>query len=95
MPPPTDIFRYKESDIVLMTDEEANRDTARWPSETNIVSLGIRIPPYALSRPLPMLIGNNPMDPASGIARSRPRRIERRCVRFLLCASESTRPSPL
>lgn len=74
-----------------MTDEEANRDTARWPSEANIVSLCIRIPLHALSRSLPMLIGNNPIDPASGIARSRPRRIERRCIRLLLCASESTR----
>ncbi|KAI9436822.1 caspase domain-containing protein [Lactarius psammicola] len=32
-----EVFRYKEIDIFLMTDEEANRDTARWPSEANII----------------------------------------------------------
>jgi hypothetical protein len=32
-----DIFHYR--DITLMTDEEANRETALWPSAENIVSL--------------------------------------------------------
>lgn len=35
-----DVFNYKKEDICLMTDEEANRDTALWPSQANIVSLG-------------------------------------------------------
>ncbi|KAF8258290.1 caspase domain-containing protein [Lactarius quietus] len=32
-----EVFRYKERDIFLMTDEESNRDTARWPSQANIL----------------------------------------------------------
>ncbi|KAN0136659.1 Caspase domain containing protein [Lactarius tabidus] len=32
-----EVFRYKERDILLMTDEESNRDTARWPSQANIL----------------------------------------------------------
>ena len=59
MPPPTEVFRYKSRDIFLMTDEEANRDTERWPSQTNIVSLCIRILPSAFSRLLPALTSHN------------------------------------
>jgi hypothetical protein len=29
---------YRYPDVVLMTDEEENRDTDRWPSMENIVS---------------------------------------------------------
>jgi hypothetical protein len=32
-----DIFSYKEEDICLMTDEEANSNTELWPSEANIM----------------------------------------------------------
>jgi uncharacterized caspase-like protein len=32
-----EVFRYKERDIFLMTDEESNRNTARWPSQANIL----------------------------------------------------------
>ncbi|KAF8264266.1 caspase domain-containing protein [Lactarius quietus] len=32
-----ELFDYKEEDIYLMTDEEENIDTARWPSEANIM----------------------------------------------------------
>ncbi|KAF8258455.1 caspase domain-containing protein [Lactarius quietus] len=32
-----DIYGYREEDILLMTDEEANRDTAPWPSRANIM----------------------------------------------------------
>ncbi len=46
-PPLAEVFRYKEKDIFLMTDEEANRDTTHWPSEENIVSLCIRIIAYS------------------------------------------------
>lgn len=35
----SDVFDYKEEDIRLMTDEEANGNTAMWPSEANIVRL--------------------------------------------------------
>ena len=35
----TELFDYKEEDICLMTDEEAHKDTALWPSEANIVRL--------------------------------------------------------
>ncbi|KAH9059176.1 caspase domain-containing protein [Lactarius vividus] len=31
------LFHYKEEDICLMTDEEANCDTSLWPSEENIM----------------------------------------------------------
>ncbi|KAH8989874.1 caspase domain-containing protein [Lactarius hatsudake] len=31
------LFHYKEEDICLMTDDEANRNTALWPSEENIM----------------------------------------------------------
>jgi len=90
-PPLAEVFRYKEKDIFLMTDEEANRDTTHWPSEENIVSLCIRIQPYALSCPLLTLINNIP---DSGIARSRSRRIKWRCIRILLWASASILPRP-
>ena len=59
MSPPTEVFRYKSRDIFLMTDEEANRDTERWPSQANIVSLFVRILLYAFLRPLLALISNN------------------------------------
>jgi len=32
-----ELFNYQEQDIYLMTDEEANANTARWPSEANIM----------------------------------------------------------
>jgi len=38
-----------------MTDEEANGNTALWPSEANIVSLGFRIQLYVLPLSLPTL----------------------------------------
>ncbi len=36
---PPELFHYKEEDIRSMTDEEANMNTALWPSKENIVSL--------------------------------------------------------
>ncbi|KAI9436821.1 caspase domain-containing protein [Lactarius psammicola] len=32
-----ELFHYKEGDICLMTDEEANRETTLWPSKANIM----------------------------------------------------------
>lgn len=32
-----ELFNYKAEDVYLMTDEEANRNTALWPSEANIL----------------------------------------------------------
>ncbi|KAF8258285.1 caspase domain-containing protein [Lactarius quietus] len=32
-----ELFDYKEEDIFLMTDEEAHKDTAQWPSKANIM----------------------------------------------------------
>jgi hypothetical protein len=32
-----DVYRYREQDIFLMTDEEGNKRTERWPSALNIV----------------------------------------------------------
>jgi hypothetical protein len=54
----SELFHYKEEDIYLMTDEEANSNTALWPSGANIVSLGLHIRPYALPWPLPALTDN-------------------------------------
>ena len=51
----SELFHYKERDICLMTDEEANRNTALWPSEANIVSLSFRIRPYVVPLSLPTL----------------------------------------
>jgi hypothetical protein len=36
--PLSDLFNYKEEDICLMMDEEANSSTELWPSEVNIMS---------------------------------------------------------
>lgn len=33
-----DLFRYREQDIFVMTDEEKNVGTEHWPSKENIVS---------------------------------------------------------
>jgi len=33
-----DVYRYRELDITLMTDEQENRNTNLWPSAGNIVS---------------------------------------------------------
>jgi len=33
-----DLFHYREEDIFVMTDEEKNLGTERWPSKENIVS---------------------------------------------------------
>lgn len=35
-----DLFHYREQDIVVMTDEEKNVGTERWPSKENIVRFG-------------------------------------------------------
>ena len=51
----SELFHYKEDDICLMTDEEANRNTALWPSEANIVSLSFRMRPYVVPLSLPTL----------------------------------------
>ena len=32
-----EIYDYREDDIVVMTDEEENKGTKRWPSKENIV----------------------------------------------------------
>src|SRR5258708_4885408 len=45
--PLAEVFRYKKEDIFLMTDDGANRNTPRWPSLVNIVSLCFRIHSYA------------------------------------------------
>ena len=34
-----DTYRFRERDIILMTDEEQNRGTVLWPSAKNIVSI--------------------------------------------------------
>lgn len=34
-----DLFHYSEQDIFVMTDEEKNMGTERWPSKENIVSI--------------------------------------------------------
>jgi hypothetical protein len=33
-----DVYRYRDQDITLMTDEPENRNTNLWPSAKNIVS---------------------------------------------------------
>ena len=33
-----EIYGYHDSDIVVMTDEEENKNTEHWPSKENIVS---------------------------------------------------------
>jgi len=32
-----DLYRYREQDIILMTDEEDNKGTVMWPSASNIL----------------------------------------------------------
>ncbi|KAI0297815.1 caspase domain-containing protein [Multifurca ochricompacta] len=32
-----EVYHYREEDIFMMTDEEVNKDTPLWPSETNIL----------------------------------------------------------
>jgi hypothetical protein len=39
MPAFAAVYRYREIDITLMTDEDENRRTELWPSAGNIVSL--------------------------------------------------------
>jgi hypothetical protein len=36
-----EIYGYHDSDIVVMTDEEENKNTKRWPSKENIVSFSL------------------------------------------------------
>jgi hypothetical protein len=41
-----EVYLYHDRDIVLMTDEEENRDTHLWPSRPNIVEfLSIEVAP--------------------------------------------------
>lgn len=68
-----ELFDYKEEDICLMTDEEAHKDTALWPSQANIVRV-VFPRTYALIH----------MNPDARIERSRARRTSGRCVRILL-----------
>jgi hypothetical protein len=69
----TELFDYKEEDICLMTDEEVHKNTALWPTKDNIVRV-------IFPRTCTLI----PTDPDARTARSRARRLSRRCVRLLL-----------
>ena len=48
-------YGYHDSDIVVMTDEEENKNTKRWPSKENIVSLSLN----RCSRSYPLQVNPN------------------------------------
>ena len=70
-----------------MTDEEVNENTALWPSKANIVRLVCdRLASVSFSPALVRSSITLPMNPDVRNARSRPRRMSRRCVRIFLWA---------
>ena len=78
-----DLYRYREKDIVLMTDEEGNKGTELWPSASNIVRFGPT--GYGLHSPR----ADNSKFTVAGDRQTCPRRISRGCIRVLLYAKNS------
>jgi len=50
-----EIYGYHDSDIVVMTDEEENKNTKCWPSKENIVSFSLN----RCSRSYPLQVNPN------------------------------------
>jgi hypothetical protein len=78
-----DLYRYREQDITLMTDEEGNKGTEMWPSASNIVR---SVPTgYGLHSPR----ADNSKFTVAGDRQTCPWRVPRGCVRVLLYAKNS------